>query len=329
MTRRGCDLPALLAAARRAEPRALGRLLSMVEDVSPRLREIAAALAPYTGRAHVVGVTGAPGVGKSTWTAALVEVLRARGRRVAVVAVDPSSPFTGGALLGDRVRMQGHAVDDGVFIRSMASRGHLGGIAWATPQAVRVLDAAGFDVIVVETVGVGQSEVDVARSSDTTVVLVAPGAGDAIQVAKAGVLEIGDLYVVNKADRDGAEALRRDLRQMLALGADGRPDGGPGPRPEIRLTVATAGTGLDEVADALDRHRDAAAVSGSWDRRRRERLRGEIEALAVASLRDHLGRLAGGADLDVLAGEVLAGRLDVYAAADRVVADVAQSPTTP
>ncbi len=182
------------------------------------LGEVARLLAPHTGRAHVVGLTGAPGVGKSTTTSALVTALRASGRRVGVLAVDPSSPFTGGALLGDRVRMQEHATDAGVFIRSMATRGHLGGLAAAAPQAVRVLDAAGCDIVLIETVGVGQSEVEVAGLADTTVVLLAPGMGDAIQAAKAGILEIGDVYCVNKADREGADVTARELRTMLAIG---------------------------------------------------------------------------------------------------------------
>jgi LAO/AO transport system kinase len=195
----------------------VARLISLIEDGSPMLRQVAALLASRTGRAQIVGITGSPGVGKSTSTSALVTAFRAAGERVGVLAVDPSSPFTGGALLGDRVRMQEHATDPDVYIRSMASRGHLGGLAWATPQALRVLDAAGCDVILVETVGVGQSEVEVAGLADTTVVLLAPGMGDGIQVAKAGILEIADIYVVNKADRDGADNVLRDLRAMLAL----------------------------------------------------------------------------------------------------------------
>ncbi|MGV3563762.1 MAG: methylmalonyl Co-A mutase-associated GTPase MeaB, partial [Nocardioides sp.] len=203
-------VPDLVERARAGQARAVARLVSLVEDESPLLRPVMAALAPHTGRAHVVGLTGAPGVGKSTSTNALIGALRAAGKRVGVLAVDPSSPFSGGALLGDRIRMQDHASDEGVFIRSMASRGHLGGLSFTTPQAVRVLDAAGFDVVLVETVGVGQSEVEVAGLADTTMVLLAPGMGDGIQAAKAGILEVGDVYVVNKADRDGAERLRRD-----------------------------------------------------------------------------------------------------------------------
>src|SRR6478672_2920420 len=224
MTRRAVDVPALIEAARAGSPRAVARLISLVEDGHPALREVMAALAPHTGKAHIIGITGSPGVGKSTSTNALVGAFRKQGMRIGILAVDPSSPFSGGALLGDRVRMQDHALDPDVYIRSMASRGHLGGLSWTTPQALRVLDAAGCDVILVETVGVGQSEVEVAGLADTTIVLLAPGMGDGIQAAKAGILEIGDIYVVNKADRDGADTLRRDLRSMLALAE--RPDGG-------------------------------------------------------------------------------------------------------
>ena len=201
----------------------MARLISLVEDASPLLREVMAGLAPYAGHSHIIGITGSPGVGKSTSTAALVTALRKQDKRVGVLAVDPSSPFSGGALLGDRVRMQDHALDKEVYIRSMASRGHLGGLSWATPQALRVLEAAGCDVILIETVGVGQSEVEIAAMADTTLVLIAPGMGDGIQAAKAGILEIGDVYVINKADRDGADQVRRDLRSMLALAE--RPDG--------------------------------------------------------------------------------------------------------
>src|SRR5690242_5456134 len=206
-----------------------------------------AALAPYAGHAQIVGITGSPGVGKSTSTNALVGELRKAGKRVGVLAVDPSSPFSGGALLGDRVRMQDHALDKDVYIRSMASRGHLGGLSWSTPQALRVLDAAGCDVVLIETVGVGQSEVEIAGLADTTLVLVAPGMGDAIQAAKAGILEIGDVYVVNKADRDGADQVRRELRSMLALAE--RPEGAW--KPLIVKTIAAKQEGLDEVVEGI------------------------------------------------------------------------------
>jgi len=296
----------------------VARLISLVEDESPRLREVAAGLAPHTGRAHVVGLTGAPGVGKSTSTNALVRVLREQGRRVGVLAVDPSSPFSGGALLGDRVRMGDHATDEGVFIRSMAARGHLGGLAWSTPQAIRVLDAAGYDVVLVETVGVGQSEVEVAGLADTTVVLLAPGMGDGIQAAKAGLLEVGDAYVVNKADRDGADRLRRELRAALR-----HTEHEPGAwRPPVLGTVAQDGTGVADVAAALDEHRAWLDSSGALARRRTRRARAEVEAIAVAALRQRWAGLAdwaGHAGLDGLAAEVVAGATDPYAAADRLL----------
>ncbi len=237
--RRSADVPALVAGAREGDARSVARLISLVEDASPALREVAAALAPHTGHAQVLGLTGSPGVGKSTTTTALVRALRQAGKRVGVLAVDPSSPFSGGALLGDRVRMQDHAGDTGVYIRSMASRGHLGGLAWSTPQALRVLDAAGCDVVLIETVGVGQSELEIASLADTTLVLVAPGMGDGIQAAKAGILEVADVFVVNKADRDGADQTVRDLRYMLSLG--GRHSEAGHWRPPICKTVASPG----------------------------------------------------------------------------------------
>src|SRR4051794_24108404 len=224
------------------------------------------ALMPHVGHAWVIGLTGSPGVGKSTSTSVLVTSFRHAGKRVGVLAVDPSSPFSGGALLGDRVRMQEHALDDGVYIRSMASRGHLGGVSWATPQAIRVLDAAGCDVVLVETVGVGQAEVEVASLADTTVVLVAPGMGDAIQAAKAGILEIADVFVVNKADRDGADATVRDLRHMLSTGE--RRDAEQW-LPPIVKTVASRGEGVDEVVAAIDNHHAWLRESGRLDAKRR------------------------------------------------------------
>jgi LAO/AO transport system kinase len=271
------------------------------------------ALAPLGGHAHVVGITGAPGVGKSTSTNALVRQLRAQGKRVAVLAIDPSSPFSGGALLGDRVRMGDHATDPDVFIRSMASRGHLGGLAWATPQALRVLDAAGFDVVLVETVGVGQSEVEVAGTADTTLVLLAPGMGDGIQAAKAGILEIGDVYVVNKADRPDAVAVRRDLRSMLALTE--RAKGAW--RPPVLLMAAQSGDGVDKVAAALADHLEHTR-GGELERRRRKRARAEVEAIALTALRKRWGGVSSG-ELDDVADEVVAGRLDPYSAADRLL----------
>ena len=304
----------LVDAARAGRPRAVGRLISLVENDAPQLRDLMALLAADTGRARVVGLTGAPGVGKSTTVAALVTALRSREQRVAVLAVDPSSPFSGGALLGDRVRMQQHALDPGVFIRSMATRGHLGGLAVAAPQAVRVLDAAGFDVVLVETVGVGQSEVEVAQQVDVTVVLLAPGMGDGIQAAKAGVLEIGDLFVVNKADREGARAVVRELRNMVALTERSAQDW----KPPVLSAAAVDGTGIDELLDRLDRFAEHTTASGELARRRRERARREVESLVLARLRATLPRHGRGG-LDDVAAEVAAGRLDAYAAADRVL----------
>jgi LAO/AO transport system kinase len=275
------------------------------------------ALAPHTGRAQIVGITGSPGVGKSTCTSVLVGELRKEGRRVGVLAVDPSSPFSGGALLGDRVRMQDHALDRDVYIRSMASRGHLGGLAWTTPQALRVLDAAGCDVILVETVGVGQSEVEIAGLADTTLVLLAPGMGDGIQAAKAGILEIGDIYVVNKADRDGADEVRRDLRSMLALAE--RPDDAW--RPPIVKTVAAKAQGLDEVAREIARHHAWLESSGELAARRTRRARDEVEAIAVTALRERWGDVHGRSELDGLAAAVAAGDTDPYSAADGLLAD--------
>jgi LAO/AO transport system kinase len=313
--RSAASVPDLVSRAREGDPRAVARLISLVEDASPLLREVMAALAAHTGHALVVGITGSPGVGKSTSTSALVTELRKQGKRVGVLAVDPSSPFSGGALLGDRVRMQDHALDREVYIRSMASRGHLGGLSWTTPQALRVLDAAGCDVILVETVGVGQSEVEIAGLADTTMVLLAPGMGDGIQAAKAGILEIGDLYVVNKADRDGADQVRRDLRSMLAL-ADREEDAW---KPPIVKTVAQRGEGLDEVVEQLDRHHAWLQSSGELERRRTRRARDEIEAIAVTALRERWGDVHGRSELDELASAVAKGHSDPYTAADELL----------
>jgi LAO/AO transport system kinase len=308
----------LVARARKGDPRAVARLISLVEDASPQLREVSAGLAPHTGNAQIVGITGSPGVGKSTTTSALVAALRESGQRVGVLAVDPSSPFTGGALLGDRVRMQDHATDPEVYIRSMATRGHLGGLAWATPQALRVLDAAGCDVILVETVGVGQSEIEIAGLADTTLVLLAPGMGDGIQAAKAGILEIGDIYVVNKADRDGANQVRRELRTMLGMAERPEDDW----RPPIMLTVATKSEGVGDLAAKIAEHRAWLTESGELGRRRVRRARDEIEAIAVTELRSRFADLHGDARLDELATAVTKGRLDPYTAAADIVSSM-------
>jgi LAO/AO transport system kinase len=300
--------------ARAGDVRALARLLSLVENGAPRVRSVIKDLLPLTGKARVIGLTGAPGVGKSTVTGALVGAFRNNGCRVAVLAVDPSSPFTGGALLGDRIRMQAHATDDQVFIRSMASRGHLGGLAVSTPQAVRVLDAVGFELILIETVGVGQAEVSVASHADSVLVLLAPGMGDAVQAAKAGILEVADLFVVNKADKPDSHQVVRDLRNMLAL-AERKPGDW---KPPIVSTVAMHGAedeGIGELVSRLDDHWSWLTSTGELDRRRLARARDEITALAYAELR---GRLAANS-IDELAGRVAEGALDPFQAAEELL----------
>jgi LAO/AO transport system kinase len=304
----------VVAEVRLGKPRALGRLISWIENASPALPMIMKELAPDTGRAHVIGLTGAPGVGKSTTATSLVRALRARGQRVGVLAVDPSSPFSGGALLGDRVRMQEHALDPDVYIRSMATRGHLGGLAVATPQALRAFDSAGFDTVIVETVGVGQSELEVAETADTVLVLLAPGMGDGIQAAKAGILEIGDIFVVNKSDRDGAQALVRELRTMIALTQRGPQDW----KPPIVSTVAYQNRGIEELLEAVARFRASQSETGRAEARRVARARREVESIALAKVRAEF-RVNGEARLDDLAEAVSRGELDPYTAADQVV----------
>ena len=270
---------------RARDPRAIARAISMVEDGDEGLRELSADLYGHTGRAYTVGLTGSPGVGKSTIANELVGAAREHERSVAVLAIDPTSPLSGGALLGDRLRMQAHATDPNVFIRSMASRGHLGGMALAAPEAIRVLDAAGHDLVIVETVGVGQAEVDVAAATDSTLVVVSPGWGDAVQVSKAGILEIANVFVVNKADREGAEVAVRDLRQMLRMGPV------MAWTPPVVTTAATEGVGIAELWDAIGSHRAYLEASGELERGRGTRLLREVESLAVEGLRERATRL--------------------------------------
>jgi LAO/AO transport system kinase len=332
------DVAALAHRVLARDARALARTISWIENGDGRgrliVRELAAAAASRPagdpraatgdgleaerppGATRVIGLTGAPGAGKSTTTNALVTALRARGERVAVLAVDPSSPFSGGALLGDRVRMQGHALDSGVFIRSMASRGQLGGLAAATPMAIRALEAAGFSVILVETVGVGQAEVEIASAADSTVVVVVPGMGDSIQAAKAGVLEIADVLVVNKADRPDTAATVRDLKHMVALSSAAW-------KPPVVQTVATTSDGIADLLDALDRHWDWLASAGELARRRRARARDEVLALAYGALRRGLA----GPLLDALAVQVADGVLDPHEASGKLLSSVGYSVT--
>ena len=289
---------------RARDPRAIARAISMVEDGDEGLKDLSADLYGHTGRAHTVGLTGSPGVGKSTIANELVGAARAHERSVAVLAIDPTSPLSGGALLGDRLRMQGHATDPNVFIRSMASRGHLGGMALAAPEAIRVLDAAGHDLVIVETVGVGQAEVDVAAATDTTLVVVSPGWGDAVQVSKAGILEIANLFVVNKADREGAEVAVRDLRQMLKMGPD------LAWTPPIVTTTATEGAGIAELWDAIGSHHAYLVSSGELERGRAARLLREVESLAVEGLRERATRLL--VEDTSLAADLTERRTDPY-----------------
>ena len=285
----------------------MARAISLVEDGAPELPELSAGIYERTGSASTVGLTGAPGVGKSTIAGELVRLARARDERIAVLAVDPTSPFTGGALLGDRVRMQEHATDPGVFIRSMATRGHLGGMSLAAPEAVRILEAAGHDLVIVETVGVGQAEVDVAAATDTTVVVLAPGAGDAVQMAKAGILEVADVFVVNKGDREGAGETARDLRQMLHMGTE-RPWS-----PPVLTTTATSRDGVEELWTAVREHRDHLSATGGLEAKRRDRLRREVESLAAEGFRGRVAAAFG--THPSLSEDLAARRVDPYRAA--------------
>jgi len=315
VTRRSDDLDELVRRVRAGDARAVARLISLVENDSCRLREIAIALAPFAGAAHVVGLTGAPGVGKSTLTGALIGLLRERDLRVGVLAVDPTSPLSGGALLGDRIRMEKHATDRGVFVRSLATRGQLGGLAAAVPQAVRVLDAAGCDVIIVETVGVGQAELEIVALADTAVPVLAPGLGDGVQAAKAGIAEIADVLVVNKSDRDGAAQVARDLRGAQALAAADESRW----RAPIVPTTATTGAGVAALADAIGQHRAWLGSGDGLRQRRLARAASEIEAIALAQMRARLAAGATPAGLDAAARRVQAGDTDPYSAATALI----------
>jgi LAO/AO transport system kinase len=303
----------LVSRALEGDRRAIAKVLSLVEQGDGGAREALALMHGRTGRAWTIGMTGAPGAGKSTLTDELVVRLRADGSEVGVLAVDPSSPFSGGAILGDRVRMQHHTTDTGVFIRSMASRGHLGGLALATPQSVRVLDAVGKAWIVIETVGVGQVEVEVAGHADTTIVVVNPGWGDAIQAAKAGLLEIADIFVVNKADRPGADDAVRDLKGMLELAR------ATTWVPPIVRTVATTGEGVDELNGAIRSHRTHLESTGEAEARRRARLREELRGMIAARLMQQTDELCDGPAFDAAVDAVAARESDPYAAVDALL----------
>ena len=300
----------LVNRALKGERPAIAKVISLVEDGGSDVARAMKLLYPHTGDAYTIGITGAPGAGKSTLTERLIARLRAGDATLGVLAVDPSSPFTGGALLGDRVRMQSHATDPDVFIRSMATRGHLGGIALATPEAVRVLDAVGKDYVVVETVGVGQAEVEITDACDTTLVVVNPGWGDAVQAAKAGLMEIADVFVVNKADRDGARQTVRELRQMLEL-SDAEW------KPEIVQTVATKSEGIDELWTAVEKHRAYQDEHGLMETRRKRRIEREIKEIVAQRFRDRVDEQSDA--LAELTRRVQNRELDPYAAADRLL----------
>lgn len=307
------ELTDLIPRARAGDRRALARLISIVEESRSGAGDLLGELFPATGRAHVIGVTGAPGSGKSTLVDRLIAHLRAQDAEVAVVAIDPSSPFSGGAILGDRIRMQDHIGDPGVYVRSMGSRGHLGGMSAAAPKIVTILDAVGFPWVIVETVGVGQAEVEIVGEADTTIVVVNPGWGDAVQANKAGLLEIADVFVVNKADRPGADDTVKDLRQMLELGAAREWD------PPIVRSVATTGEGVGDVVAAVAAHREHLLAAGRLEEIRAERLR---DTLRVAVADVTIARLAA-ADPDGvyggLLGDVLARSKDPWSAAAEFV----------
>jgi LAO/AO transport system kinase len=305
------DTSRLVERALDGDRRSLARLISLVEDGGPELGAAIEALFPHTGKAYSIGVTGAPGAGKSTLTDRLVAKARTDGNKVAVIAIDPSSPFSGGALLGDRVRMQGHATDPEVFIRSMATRGHLGGLSLAAPEAIRVLDAAGNDVVIIETVGVGQAEVEITDACDTTVVILNPGWGDAVQAAKAGLMEIADVFVVNKADRQGAKETVRELRNMIQMSESEW-------KPPIVQTIATKNEGTDELWEAVEKHRAYQDEKGLLDERRRRRVQREIKEIVAERYRERVEKDCVQL-LEELTEEVSARRIDPYAAAERLI----------
>ena len=302
-----------IKALRAGDARIIARTISAVERGGAEARAVSAAIFRYTGRAHIIGITGAPGTGKSTLVNEIAKLHRRRGQRVGIIAVDPTSPFTGGALLGDRLRMQDLSGDPGVFIRSMATRGHLGGLASATADAVQGLDAAGFESIFVETVGAGQSEVDIAKNAHTTIVVAAPGFGDDIQAIKAGILEIADVLIVNKADREGANATVAALEMNLNLKSENDW------RPPVLLTVAIKGEGIAQTVEWIDKHRAYLESNHLLQARERARLRTELEMVLQRELMARLLHGINGKKIEPLVEKIAARELDVYQAAESLI----------
>jgi len=305
----------LLAQALAGQRSSLARLLSLVERGGEPARAIGRRTHAMGGAAYTVGLTGAPGAGKSTLTSAVLSVFRGDDERVAVLAIDPSSPFTGGAILGDRVRMGDHVLDEGVFIRSMATRGHLGGLSLAAPEAVRVLDAVGYPWVLIETVGVGQVEVEVAGEADTTVVVVNPGWGDAVQANKAGLMEIADIFVVNKADRPGAADTRRDLEQMMDLSSLG------GWRPPVVETVADRGDGVADLVEAVRTHRSHLETTGELAVRRQARLTAELQRILAERLLARARAVAETPSFEGVVADVVARKVDPWTATDHLLGE--------
>jgi LAO/AO transport system kinase len=310
----GAALDGLAAGVRAGDSRAVARAITLVEDGLPEARDLLAALFPDAGGSFVVGVTGPPGAGKSSLVDRLTAHLRRQGRTVGIVAVDPTSPFSGGAILGDRIRMQAHATDPGVFIRSMATRGHLGGLAAATDQALLVLSAAGKDVILVETVGVGQDEVAIVGTADVSLVVLVPGLGDEVQALKAGIMEIADVFVVNKADRDGVERIVAEIESMLSLAPPGVE------RPAIVRTVATRDEGTAALLDAVEAYRKRASETGVIEARRRSRLRRQLEDAVRERVMGHVfQRVVPPAELEATVARLAERSVDPFTAADGIV----------
>ena len=318
------NLDSLVDGVRQRDVRAMARAITIVESEGPEAHALVAGLYARTGAAYVIGVTGPPGAGKSTLVDQLIALVRQRGSSVGVIAVDPTSPFSGGAILGDRIRMGAHAGDAGVFVRSMATRGQLGGLARAAADAVVVLDAAGLDVIIVETVGVGQDEVDVAEMADVSIVVLVPGAGDDVQAIKAGIMEIADVFVVNKADRDGAERMVQSIEMNLSLQAFGAGDW----RPPVLKTVASEGTGVDDVWNAIERFRTHPDQSRAA--RQRQRVEARLRQLVAAAYLRHVERVVPREELEAMIDRMVARELDPYAAAESLLrATVAKEVPAP